>query len=228
MKRTAIVTGGEGGLGRAIVTELRMMDYNVVSWDIVNGVDVTSAGNICEEVGELPFKNLDVLVNCAGVATLSPIEKSSIDFWNSMAVNAYGILNTTRELLPMLHGGTICNIVSDAAHRPMTYSLPYNASKAAALMMTKQMARELKKTHDITVFSVSPNRMKCTGMSASVDKQVAKLRGWTDEEVMRKQSEGLASGMETDPAMVAEFVAFLLSKKERHIYLNGCDMQYGC
>ena len=144
-----------------------------------------------------------------------------------MDVNAFAIYRTTKALLEKLRGGTVLNIISNASHVPMTCSLAYNASKAAAHMMTLQMARELKKTHDITVFGISPNKLKNTGMSAATDARVPGLRGWTPEQAAEYQRAALPSGEETDPEVLAEFIAFLLSNKERHKYLNGCILQYG-
>jgi NAD(P)-dependent dehydrogenase (short-subunit alcohol dehydrogenase family) len=70
-------------------------------------------------------------------------------FDHVMAVNAKGIFLVTQALLSVLAAtnGTVCNIISNASHVPMTNSLAYNASKAAAMMMTKQMARELWRDH---------------------------------------------------------------------------------
>jgi NAD(P)-dependent dehydrogenase (short-subunit alcohol dehydrogenase family) len=145
-----------------------------------------------------------------------------------MAVNARAMLYTVQALLPALSaGGTVCNIISNASHMPMRHSLAYNASKAAADMLTRQMARELWGTHRVTVFGVSPNRLHGTPMSVSVDRQVAISRAWSAAEVRRRQLEALPIGEETDPATVAEFVAWLLSTKERHRYLHGAILDYG-
>ena len=107
----------------------------------------------------------------------------------------------------------------------MRCSAAYNASKGAALILTKQLAREL--APDITVFSVSPNKLAGTGMSNSIDEQVVKTRGWTIEQAQEYQLKGLLTGEETDVETCAEFIAYLLSTKQRHKYLAGCDIPYG-
>jgi NAD(P)-dependent dehydrogenase (short-subunit alcohol dehydrogenase family) len=143
-----------------------------------------------------------------------------------IAVNSASILNTVQALWPKLRGGgTVCNVISNASHMPMRMSLAYNASKAAAAMMTRQIARELGPA--VTVFGVSPNRLQGTPMSMEVDKQVSALRGWTWEETRQKQLEALPIGEETDPATLAEFIGFLLSNKRRHRYLHGAILEYG-
>jgi NAD(P)-dependent dehydrogenase (short-subunit alcohol dehydrogenase family) len=121
----------------------------------------------------------------------------------------------------------VCNIISNASHMPMRFSLAYNASKAAAAMLTRQMARELWGTHGVTVFGVSPNRLHGTPMSVAIDQQVGVARGWPLDKVRKKQLEALPIGEETDPAAVAEFIGFLLSTKERHRYLHGAILDYG-
>jgi len=123
--------------------------------------------------------------------------------------------------------GTILNIISDASHTPMTASLPYNASKGAQFIMNKQLARELTKRFNITVFGISPNKLKGTEMSKYIDEAAAETRGWTKEYAKKYQKQGLLTGKETDPKTIAEIVGFLLEKKERHEFLSGCDLEFG-
>lgn len=179
--------------------------------------------------------HIDALINCAGVNYLSPFEQFSMDQWERlMDINAKALVQTVSALLPFMaypadpwNGGTVINIVSNAASVPMTHSLAYNASKAAALMVTKQMARELFKSHGLTIFAISPNKLAGTGMSREIEAAVPALRGWTEEEAAAYQRAALPTGMETDPRILAEFIGYLLSSKERHIYLHGCNIPYG-
>lgn len=171
---------------------------------------------------------VDVLINCAGVASIQWMEKLSLNEFNHVIdTNARGIFVVTQALLPWLLNGTICNIISNAAHLPMRCSLAYNASKAAALMMSKQMARELGPRHNITIFSVSPNRLAGTDMSNWIDEKVQEVRGWSAQYAREYQLAAIPAGVETPVEAVAEFIAFLLSTKERHKYLQGNDMTYG-
>ena len=228
--KTALVTGGSGGLGSLIIEELTSVGFDrCFDWSLPK-VNLRLWPSIERAAEKLPSSatKLDVLINCAGVNEISYLPKLGLDDWDAiMAANARAIFYVTRALLPRLQGGTILNIVSNAAHVPMTSSLAYNASKAAALMMTKQMARELKKTHNITVFSVSPNKLKGTPMSNYIDKRVCELRGWSQQEAQQYQLAALPAGEETDPHTVAEFIAFLLATKQRHKFLAGCDIPYG-
>lgn len=75
--------------------------------------------------------------------------------------------------------------------------------------MMRECAADLTKKHGIIVFGISPNKMKNIELSTA-----------------SAESAPLA-GEETDPAQLAEFIAFLLSNKPRHKYLTGCVLPYG-
>lgn len=220
---TILVTGSESGLGAAMVKALGEAGHTVLEYDIADGLDVRNPN--LEGV-----EQLDVLINNAGVNIIDWLENFAERDWDEvMDVNAKGIFMMTQAALPLLTAskGTVLNIVSNAAHMPMTCSLAYNASKGAAHIMTLQLARELTKKHGITVFGVAPNKLCQTGMSASIDEQVVKTRGWTKEYAQQYQINGLLAGEETPPELVAEFIAFLLQDKRHHKHLTGCILPYG-
>lgn len=219
-----IVTGGDAGLGAAIVDALRKDGHTVLVYDIKQQLDVLRP----DPVLALTFRT-DVLINCAGINKINWLQNVTEEDWDRvMDVNVKGIFKMTQAFLPSLikNKGTVLNIVSNAAHMPMRCSAAYNASKGAALILTKQLARELT-SQGVTVFSVSPNKLRGTEMSDSIDQQVVDTRGWTLEAAQKYQLAGLLTGEETPPEAVAEFIAFLLQSKERHKYLSGCDLPYG-
>jgi len=221
-----LVTGSAAGLGKAIVNALLKDDHDVFYFDSKNGHDVRNPG----ETYGTPPDRLDVLINCAGVNITGWLEDFDEEDWDKVLdVNAKGIFKMSQWALPELKKsrGTILNIVSNASHMPMTTSLAYNASKGAAHIMTLQLARELTKKHGITVFGISPNKLNGTEMSTDIEEQVLKHRGWTAEYAKQYQLNALLTGEETDPAQLAEFIAFLLSSKPRHKFLAGCILPYG-
>lgn len=223
-----IITGASSGLGAEIAVALLSYTDDITDWSLSTGVDLTSPVAIQKAAAKCGTQPVDVLINCAGVNEVEWLPRMTTDVWDYlMDVNARGILLTTQALLENLRGGTILNIVSNASHVPMTCSIAYNASKAAAAIMTKQMSRELGKTHGITVFAISPNKLNGTGMSQYIETRVQATRGWSAEEASRYQLAALPAGEETDPVVLAEFIAFLLSSKARHKYLAGCDIPYG-
>ena len=219
-----LVTGANGGLGKAIWHWLAHT-HTVWPYDIEQGRDVRKPIMLHKDM-----KRLDVLINCAGVNDIDWLENFEEERWDHvMDVNAKGIYMMCRRCLPLLKEskGTIVNITSNAAWTPMTCSLAYNASKAAAHIMTRQLARELTKAHGITVFGIAPNKLRGTGMSLKIEAHVQKTRGWSAEVARQYQADALLTGEETPPEAIAEFLAFLLECKERHRHLSGCIIPYG-
>lgn len=220
-----LITGSKSGLGLAMATALRAAGHRVIDYDLSDGRDVCNPN-----LNQLQADTLDVLINNAGVNLIDWLENFSEAQWDLvMDTNAKGIFKMTQRCLPMLikNQGTVLNVVSNAAHMPMTCSLAYNASKGAAHIMTLQLARELTKKHGITVFGIAPNKLGGTGMSDAIDEQVVQTRGWTKEYAQKYQLQGLLTGEETPPSAVAEFVAFLLQDKAHHKFLTGTVIPYG-
>lgn len=225
-----LVTGAGAGLGLAIVDAVKRRvveakeSHVLHAFDRKTGDDVRFPGRS----GECP--PIDVLVNCAGVNITAWLEGMNDVVWDEvMDINAKSLYTMTRWALPRLaeSKGTVLNIVSNASHMPMTTSLAYNASKGAAHIMTLQLAHELMPRHGITVFGISPNKLAGTEMSKDIERQVVQLRGWTPEFAREYQLKALPAGEETDPLVLAEFIAFLLSTKERHKYLHKTVIPYG-
>lgn len=220
-----LVTGSTAGLGAAVATALREWGNEVIDFDVSSGLDVRDPQG---SFGECP--EIDVLINCAGINVTNWLQNVTDKDWDdTMDINAKGIFKMTQWALPRLieSKGTVLNIVSNASHMPMTTSLAYNASKGAAHIMTLQLARELSKAHGVTVFGISPNKLRGTNMSKDIEAQVIKHRGWTAEFAAQYQQNALLAGAETEPGVLAEFIAFLLSSKSRHIFLTGCIIPYG-
>jgi 2,3-dihydro-2,3-dihydroxybenzoate dehydrogenase len=228
----AVVTGGASGLGKKIAAALAANGLKI------HIVDKANFQNVSDPEGRLvtmhfpapKLDELDILVNCAAINKIAWLEDIDFNEWREMMnANAGGIMQMTKYYLKALSraNGTVLNIISNASHMPMRGSLAYNASKGAAHIMTLQMARELYDRHGITVFGISPNKLAGTPMSESIDQQVVQQRGWTIEKAREYQLAGLATHEETDPATLAEFIAFTLSTKQRHKFLHGCIIPYG-
>lgn len=221
---TILITGGSSGLGAALLTRLEMDGHVCLDYSINKGHDVLHP--LLPQ--DLLADGLDVLINCAGVNEINWLHDVTEKEWDRVVdTNLKGIFLMSQYCQPMLEKahGTIVNIVSNAAHVPMRCSAAYNASKGGALILTKQLARELAPA--ITVFSISPNKLSGTGMSQHIDQRVTVTRGWTAEQAHKYQLASLLPGEETPPTMVADFLSFLLSNKARHKYLAGCDIPYG-
>src|SRR3989304_3538200 len=111
-----LVTGSSQGLGRAITKALRAHGHLVFEYDLEDGLDVRRPN--LEGI-----EQLDVLINCAGVNLINWLESVTDADWDAgMDINAKGIFKMTQACLPLLieSKGTVLNIVSNAAHMPMT------------------------------------------------------------------------------------------------------------
>ena len=234
-----IITGSGSGLGKtiyeAIESETELTPYGVDIKNYSITVDLPLFDITCESSWDC-FKNnsnqndIIALINCAGINKICPFEEITVDDYNKiMDVNLKGIMLASQALLPVLkkNKGTIINVISNASHMPMTDSFIYNASKGAGEIATRQMARELTRRHGITVFGISPNKLKGTEMSDYIDNTFPPMRGMTFEEGREYQLNGLLTGKETDPKTIAGLVAYLLKKKEHHEYLSGCVLELG-
>lgn len=217
-----VVAGGSGGLGTEVMGHIPSPG---IDWSLNTDVDVMDQQSIKIAVERLQ-EPASCLINCVGINALFRFDEVSIEeFERTMRINALAFPVMVQELRAagkLLPKAKLCNVISNAAHVPMTHSLIYNASKAAQEIITRQMARELK---EYIIFGVSPNKMRGTGMSRHIESLVLKLRGWTPEQAQAYQLAALPSGEETEPAAVAAFIVELL--RPIHKDITGCIFPYG-
>lgn len=152
----AIVTGGAGGLGQAIVGRLREDGLTVVSADIQGGdvrVDVTDPGSAQAMHDEVAAGHgqVDVLINGAGIAgpTAAVADYPPDDWRRVIDVNLVGTFHCMRACLPGMveRGyGRVVNVASIAGQDPNPNMSAYSASKAGVIALTKSAARELARS----------------------------------------------------------------------------------
>lgn len=184
-RRTAVVTGGGSGMGRAIAHRLATDGFAVGVLDL----DADAAAHVAAEIAELPGVPADavtsvvadvsdrasvdtameqvrsrlgpvlVLVNNAGVTGFREFRKITDDKWDRvMAVNVNGPFYCTQATLPdMIDAGwgRIVNISSSSAQSGQPYMVHYVTSKAGLIGMTKALALELGPM-GITVNTIPP------------------------------------------------------------------------
>lgn len=220
-----LVTGSSAGLGLAIVSALVAAGHEVTEYDRKRGQDVTLPHIALDDIDEL-----DGLINCAGINCNEWFEDiTAQSLFNVMEVNAFSFVYMTQALLKPLKRSKapfVLNIVSNASHIPMTSSLAYNASKAAALMITRQMAHELTPKHGLTVFSISPNKLAGTEMSKQIEDNVVATRGWTKEYAAEYQKKALMHGLETEPRAIADYIVHLVDSGN-YKFMSGTDIPFG-
>ncbi len=205
-QRTAIVTGGRSGIGRAVVERLRADDVRVVVFDISDAddatqVDVTSAA-ACNDAVRTTGR-VDILVNSAGInGTNAPTwEQPEGDFERVIAVNLTGTYHMCRAVLPgMLERGwgRIVNISSIAGKEGNPNAVAYSSSKAAVIGLTKSIGKETA-TRGVLVNCVTP---------AVID---TPLLGQVSEEQLRYMVSKIPMGRVGQAGEVAALVAWLSS-----------------
>ncbi|MEM7498358.1 MAG: SDR family oxidoreductase [Pseudomonadota bacterium] len=155
--KTAFVTGGTGGIGRAVCTRFAAEGARVVAGDLGDwpeapaGVavwhhDVTDEGVVAANFERLAVEwdRLDILVNAAGIEIEKTIEHTSLDEWNrSFAVNATGTFLTSKHALPLLRWSSGASIVNFGSYDGFIADpglAAYCATKGAVHALTRAMA----------------------------------------------------------------------------------------
>jgi 3-oxoacyl-[acyl-carrier protein] reductase len=157
--QVALITGGSGGMGRAIAHAFKNAGARVVAGDLgeheelgpgieYRRYDVTSRADTDKVIDGVlaDHGKIDILVLCAGVIARTPLSESSDDEWNAMlSVNVMGVVNPARKLFPIMceRGfGKILACGSIAAKNGGVASGPaYVASKAAVHGMMRWVAK---------------------------------------------------------------------------------------
>ena len=100
------------------------------------------------------WRQVDVLVNAAGVATFAPVTDSKLDDWDqTLAVNLRGAVLCCRAVLPAMigrHRGTIISVGSVVTSRSLAGSAAYTASKYGLLGFSRVLAEEMR-SHGVRV-----------------------------------------------------------------------------
>lgn len=133
----AIVTGGEGGLGRAMRARLEREGYDVESLDLVNGFDVTDPG-AWDLVGpvDLAVLNAGILTAETDIRVLTPEQ-----YRQAVAVNVDGVVLGVRRLGQVMeHGGTIVATASLAGLVGMPLDAIYALTKHAVVGFVRSVA----------------------------------------------------------------------------------------
>jgi 3-oxoacyl-[acyl-carrier protein] reductase len=204
-KRVGLVTGAATGIGRSAAVALARAGFDVGinfsrseaqaretaaqaqqagAQTLLVKCDVSDEAGVRAMIDAIGarFGRLDVLVNNAGVtASWKPkdLETLSLDDWDRVfAVNVRGVFQVTRAALPLLRKGErpcIVNTASIVGMRPGPQPLPYAASKAAVVNLTKTLAWNLGP--EIRVNAVAPGWMEGDWMQRMLQDKYADLMG---------------------------------------------------
>src|SRR5262249_55430904 len=169
--RTAIVTGGAKGIGRAIAQRLAVSGARVWVWDIspsiLDGaeclkVDITDSEQIDRALAQTigHESSIDILINNAGyLGESAAVERLRPEDWRRVFdVNLTGVFEVTRKVLPQMRkapAGRIVNMASVAGKEGFPNLSAYSAASAGVIAFTKSLGKELADTA-IRVNAVAP------------------------------------------------------------------------
>ena len=247
--KTAIVTGGTGGIGAAICRRYVAEGARVVvadrspeiaaqlADDIGGGafsiaLDVTDQASINALVQTViaTTGSIDILVNNAAVFDLAPIvEITEAGYDRVFAVNVKGTLFTlqavAKQMIAQGRGGKIINLASQAGRRGEPLVAVYCASKAAVISLTQSAGLDLIK-HRINVNSIAPGVVD-TPMWDHVDALFAKYENRPPGEKKRLVGEGVPYGRMGLPDDLTGAAVFLASADADYVVAQTLNVDGG-
>jgi acetoacetyl-CoA reductase len=235
--RTALVTGGTGGIGTEVCRRLAAEGYSVIAihhpaedeqaeaWKIEQesdgfnietlSLDVSSASNCTIGLSQLLADRgaIDVVVNCAGITRDKTFKRMDDDQWYDVInVNLNSVFNVTRPLWDaMLENGfgRVVNISSVNGQRGQFGQTNYSAAKAGMHGFTMALAQE-GATSGVTVNTVSPGYVS-TAMTEAMR-----------EDIRNAIVSGIPMRRMGSTAEIASAVAFLVANENG--YITGANI----
>jgi glucose 1-dehydrogenase len=224
--KVAIVTGGNTGIGQAIVLELAKQGANIVI-DYVAHPEATEAlerevaglGDQCigvdADVSKIPdlqklvdaavtkFGHLDVLVNNAGIETRTSVLDTTEDQYDAvMNINLksafFGTQLAAQQMIKQGKGGRIINVTSVHEDWPMPGNTAYCLSKGGMRMLTRTAGVELA-PHNILIVGVGPGAVATPINTSTMDNPA----------LLKKLDSAIPLGRMAQPQEIASVVAFL-------------------
>jgi NAD(P)-dependent dehydrogenase (short-subunit alcohol dehydrogenase family) len=241
--QVAIVTGAGRGIGRATALELARLGADIVVAELEGSsaertaaevkslglrasvvlTDVTSLADLktMAERTRVEFGRIDILINNAGIyRAASPLDITE-EHWDAVIhVNAKAVFFASQAVLPTMIAqkhGAIISLASMAGKVGSRSNLPYNASKAAVISITKSLA--LAHAADgVRVNCVCPGFVE-TDMWTAVAREQGGLMGLSPEAFTRQRARQVPLGRMERPEDVAHVIGFLASA--RAAYMTG-------
>jgi NAD(P)-dependent dehydrogenase (short-subunit alcohol dehydrogenase family) len=242
--KTALVTGGSRGIGRAVAHGLAaegarvmicsrdadMLDRTAREVEAKTGVTVLTTAADLSELAAVTrvardavsrLGRLDILVNNAGAIKGGDFLDTPDDEWlRGWSLKLLGYIRMSREVLPVMQrqgGGRIINVVGAAARNPSPTYMMGGTANAALINFTKALA-DLGAGGNVLVTAVSPGPVK-TERWDQLARQQAAAAGKDVESHMKEQNARMPLGRIALPEEVADLVCFLAS--DRAAFLTG-------
>ena len=250
--QVAFVTGGGGGIGRAIslalaaqgvsvgVADINETSARAVVDEIVRqggsaitlGVDVASKIQVDEAVSRLvrEYGRLDVAVNNAGVGHVSPLLEIEPEEWDRVfAINArsvlFGIQASARVMIAQQIQGRIINIGSVAGRSGRPLLAAYAASKAAVINLTQSSAQALA-AYQITCNCICPGVVS-TPLGARALADMKEYVAMGHAPASQSQVPPAPLGAEATPEDIARMVIYLSGSGGSYITAQAFNIDGG-
>ena len=220
--RTAVVTGGGSGIGRAIAERLGADGHNVATLDLKPDGDAFSQAADVSDRAQVDaalkavrerFGPITILVNAAGVDGFKRFIDLKFETWQRVLdINLNGVFHCTQAVLPdMIEAGwgRIVNISSSSAHSGQPYMAHYVAAKSAINGLTKSLALELGPA-GITVNAVPPGFIDTPMLRKAESRQL--LGGTVEDHIERTPVRRIGT-----PQDIAAACSFLISEEAGYI-----------
>jgi 2-hydroxycyclohexanecarboxyl-CoA dehydrogenase len=220
--KTAVVTGGASGIGRAIAERLRSDGFRVAVLDVLPTddefgyvADVADRAQVDAAISAIreALGPILVLVNAAGVEGFKKFLGMSFEQWSKIIdVNLNGVFHTTQAVLPdMVEAGwgRIVNISSSSTHAGQPFMAHYVAAKSAVNGLTKSLALEYGPS-GITVNAIPPGFID-TPMLRSAERREL-LGGTVEDHIARTPVRRVGR-----PEDIAAACAFFVSEEAGYI-----------
>lgn len=225
--RTALVTGGTGGIGAATCARLSAEGARVAVADLdadrarelaaeLDGFGVeldvrsTESARTAVAAAEAELGPIDVLVNNAGIGDDDFFVRTTEDMWDRViAVNLRGVLAVTHAVLPGMQErgrGSIVNVASEAGRVGSQLSTVYSASKAGVIGFTKALAKETAR-RGVRVNAVAPGPIDTPMLRIAPD-----ALGEVGERFVQGMVNATAMRRPGKPEEVAATIAYLASE----------------
>lgn len=238
--KSAIVTGGAAGIGKAIAAKLVEEGAKVLITDInPEGKQVAAALNCTFMIQDVTdeqdwenvvtfaediFGKIDILVNNAGITggleAVSPEDTTLQDWQRINRVNTEGVFLGCRAIIPAMRragGGSIINMSSLAALVATPFLTAYGASKAAVRQLTMSVAAHCAEAgYRIRCNSVHPGQIK-TDMFNDLLEHFSSLTGSSIEEMEQEWVSKVPLAELGEPDDIAYAVLYLASDEAKHV-----------
>mgnify|MGYP000557173898 CR=1 FL=1 len=239
--KTAIITGGASGIGKAIAkifaeqgAKVHILDINKEgATQTVNEIrkanqratahccDVSNQKNVNKIIKNITTTDaIDILVNNAGIAHIGSIEKTEeADLDKLYNVNIKGVYNCTKACIESFKkngGGVILNLASVASSVGHSDRFAYSMTKGAVLTMTYSIAKDYV-TDNIRCNCISPGRVH----TPFVDGYLAENYPGKEKEMFKKLSKTQPIGRMGKPEEIADLALFLCSDEAG--FITGTD-----